>query len=261
MDIVFLFVTWENQLLKRHKCASKWCAYIIFCIVCFTVLSCSPSPSGCSSQCADVSSPIPMLKALFFSHCGPGCPASLNTRFFLEANKQPFSRCLSLSFILSSSIPPLLCRKQNGWVGTGMHHLATAQSTRPEVTEAWPPTTGLIVEILKHACTHSGQWRCRTCLHCQVACHYSAQLICSLWLWISVQTLKGTDVVIIRGLDYEGFLEQMCVRFTHTEYISIWTKVGETVKQKLTLWSHTYIQEACGLNAAQVDVCTCELSA
>lgn len=137
-----LFVIWLNKpfnqtgltMLLNAECKF----FSVFIVSPFHLFISSLSLTVRSSQCADVSSLVPMLKALFFSRCGPGCPSSLKTRLFLNWNKQPFSLylSLSLSFSLSSSIRLLLSRKQNGWVGTGMHHLTPAQSTQPEVTEA-----------------------------------------------------------------------------------------------------------------------------
>lgn len=58
------------------------------------LFNCSFCPH--SSQGADVSSPVAMLKGLFFSRCGPSRLARLKTRLFLKGNKQPFSCCLLL---------------------------------------------------------------------------------------------------------------------------------------------------------------------
>lgn len=56
------------------------------------------------SQCADVSGPVSMLKAPFFSRCGSGLPFwNLKSRLFLLGNKQPFSYSLYLSFFVYSS--------------------------------------------------------------------------------------------------------------------------------------------------------------
>lgn len=81
------------------------CLFYLF-FICLTVLL-PPlllSPSVRSSQCADVSSPIPMLKALFFSRCGLRCPSSLKTRLFLK-REQTALLSLSLSFFLSFFLP------------------------------------------------------------------------------------------------------------------------------------------------------------
>lgn len=128
----------------------------------FRLLNCPPPffLSVRSSQCADVSSPVLMLKALFFSRRGPGCPgvASRPDCSWKRTNSP------SLTVSLSPSVPLLLCRKQNGWVVAGMHRLAPAQSTQPEVTEAWPPTRGLIVEILRLRLVNTLKaMRCRAC--------------------------------------------------------------------------------------------------
>lgn len=72
-------------------------------IVCLTILlTFSLSLSVRSSQCADVSSAVPMLKAPFFSRCGPGCLASFKTRLFLKREQTALlSPSLSLSFFSS----------------------------------------------------------------------------------------------------------------------------------------------------------------
>lgn len=136
---------------------------------------------------------------------------SLKTRLFLKANKLPFSLAVSLSLILSSSIPPLLSRKQNGWVGTGMHHLTPAQSTQPEVTETRPPTTGLIVDILRFACTLTAK-RCKACSLCYVVCHYSTasqMLICPIWLWVSLPA--QTDIIALKIQANKQILKSLTV--------------------------------------------------
>lgn len=88
------------------------CAFIVSLLHLF---NCSPpllSLPLCSffSVCSCQQSRPPMLKALFFSRCGPACPSSLKTRLFLEGNKQPFSRCLSpsLFFLLPLFLYPSL---------------------------------------------------------------------------------------------------------------------------------------------------------
>lgn len=69
-----------------------------------------------------------------------------------EQNSPSLSFSRSLSVLVFLPLPySVESRKQNEWVGTRMHHLSPARSTQPEVTEAWPPTTGLIVEILRLA--------------------------------------------------------------------------------------------------------------
>lgn len=108
-----------------------------------------------SSQCADVSSPVPHVKGPLFLTLWVWLPREPSRPDCSWSGTNSLS--LTVFFLPSSSPPsPLVLSRKQERVGRPWNASShPAQSTKPEVTEAWPPTTGLIVEILRLTHTHT----------------------------------------------------------------------------------------------------------
>ena len=166
-------------------CVSSLCLLSLF-FIHFSVLLlflCLPH-SVHSSPRADVSSPVTMLKALFFSRCGPGFPAAASRPdCSWRRTNSP-----SLTVSLSLSLPLSLSRPAESRTGGSLQECTISPlpspPSRPEVTEAWPPTTGLIVEILRlvHAQSNKVESLFTVVYNYPTA---GQTLLWPSWLWVS----------------------------------------------------------------------------
>lgn len=162
------------------------CKFSVFIVSLLHLFYCSPLVSLSSSLCSFLSAcwcqqSRHHVKGPLFLTLWAWLPCcSLKTRLFLEANKQLFSHCLSLSLSLSH---PAESRTGGSLLECTISPLPGPPS-RPEVTEAWPPATGLIVEILRlvHAQSNKVESLFTVVYNYPTA---GRMLVRPSWLWVS----------------------------------------------------------------------------